>query len=316
MLNILKKNRVSVKHVSGGAKFKIYLSKRPKVFGGGSSTFARLFKKWAISQGHSIVSRISKADLVIVIAHLGEIKDLKKANMRNCCIIHRLDEHFEEAGLLSDKHKKIIELNKYADITVFQSRFVFNNIYPVIKPEKYKIIHNGGDPFLFSPGKVQGSYIGHATWGIGPKKKLDILHNFIITHPEEQFLLIGRHKESRLDFDMPNVKCVGKVRPKNLPDYFQKMKMLYYPSENDPCPNTVIESILCGVPVCYNPKGGTIELVKGQNNNKEQIAGLPIEQVDEMLQNLNIYRANCLNRKDLFFDTVFSSYLDTTTKKN
>lgn len=314
---MLKKNLRSVKPASGGVKLNIYLSKRPKVFGGGSSTFVRLFKKWAKNKGHNIVNRMAKADLAIVIAHLAEIKDLKKAVTKHCCIIHRLDEYFEnnETGPRKDKHKKIIELNEYADITVFQSQFVFNNVYPFIKPKEYRIIHNGGDPSLFFPGKSDGSFIGHVTWGIGEKKRLDILHDFIETHPEERFLLIGRHKESDFRFDMPNVECIGKVRPEKIPSLFQKMKMLYFPSENDPCPNTVVESILCGVPVCYNPKGGTIELIKGQKNDQKHISGLSLDRADEMLQNLNVYKENCIRRKDLFFDSVFDAYLDATRVK-
>jgi glycosyltransferase involved in cell wall biosynthesis len=285
------------------------------VFGGGSSTFARIFKKWAGKNGHTIVNHMARADLAIIIAHLAEVKDLKRARKNNCCILHRLDEHFEnnEAGPHKDKHEKIIELNKYADITVFQSRFVLNNVYPLIKPKEYKIIHNGGDPSLFFPGRIQGSFIGHVTWGIGEKKKMELLYDFIKTHPEENFLLIGRHKNSEFKFNLPNVEYAGKVRPEKLPAYFRKMKMLYYPSENDPCPNTVVESILCGVPVCYNRVGGTVELIKNQESEQKNAingeCGLPLEQADEMLHNLNFYRNNCMQRTDLFFDNVFKSYI-------
>lgn len=259
--------------------------------------------------------------MAIVIAHLDKIKDLKKAKKNNCFIIHRLDEHFEknEMGSRKEKHEKIIELNQFADITVFQSQFVFNNVYPFIKPEKYKIIHNGADPSLFYPGKTSGSFIGHVTWGIDKKKRLDILYEFIKNHPEEQFLLIGRQGESEFEFNMPNVQCVGKIHPAKLPEYFRKMKMLYFPSENDPCPNTVVESILSGVPVCYNPVGGSIELVKGfpavsefkkmGNQRIENECGLPLYRVDEMMNNLGQYRKSCSTRSDLHFDKVFEQYL-------
>ncbi|MCP3924053.1 MAG: glycosyltransferase family 4 protein [Desulfobacterales bacterium] len=313
----LKKSLECIKPTSDGDKLKIFISKRPKFFGGGSSTFARLFKEKAIENGHKIVKTIDKADIAIVIAHLTEKKELLKARENGCCIIHRLDEHFEknEKSDRKVKHEKIIELNKYTDITVFQSNFVYKNVFPIIQPKKYKIIHNGGDPDHFSPAKEIGSFIGHVTWGIDKKKRLDLLHKFIINHPDEQFLLVGRHEESKYNFNLPNVRCIGKIKPNKIQKYFRMMKMLYFPSENDPCPNTAIEAILCGIPVCYNSVGGTIELVNKQEINQKESCnnvecGLPLDKVEKMLKNIDYYRHNCTLRKDLFFDNVFNSYIN------
>jgi glycosyltransferase involved in cell wall biosynthesis len=80
------------------------------------------------------------------------------------------------------------------------------------------------------------------------------------------------------------------------------MKCLYFPSERDPCPNTVVEAILSGIPVCYNAYGGTKEVVKD--------CGLPLEQFDELLDKLPLFHEKCSNRKDLFFDGVAEKYLN------
>ena len=294
---------------------KIFLSIRPKLIGGGSNTFSVLFKKWAKQNGHKIVKKILKADLAIVIAHLAQEHDLAQAKANGCRIVHRLDEYFEqnEDKVRRKKHDKIVLLNGYADLTVFQSQFVYRNVQPVLKSENNRIIYNGGDHKKFSPASKPGNYIGHVTWGIAEKKRLDLLHNFITNHPEEQFLLIGRHKSSQYDFKLPNVKLVGKVRRWSQPKYFRKMKLLYFPSENDPCPNTVIEAILSGVPVCYNSVGGAIELVRGRPDRigflDTKVCGLPLNRVNEMMSDLCRYRENCFNRSDLHFDKVFEQYL-------
>ena len=96
---------------------------------------------------------MAKAERAIIIAHLAEEKKIIKAKKNGCTIVHRLDEHFEEneTEYRSDKHKKIIELNRIVDVTVFQSKFVFDNVYHHIKPAKWCIIHNGSDPNIFSP---------------------------------------------------------------------------------------------------------------------------------------------------------------------
>jgi len=310
----------------------IYLSKKPKKYGGGSNSFISLFNKWAKKSPHKIVNNPKKADLAIIIAHFAEEHEVKALKERGCYLIHRLDEYFDknENPNRLIKHKKIIQLNRYMDITVFQSRFVYANVSPILKPHKYKIIHNGGDPDFFSPGKKFGEYIGHVSWSVGKRKRLDLLYDFIKNHPHEKFLLVGRHQESIFNFCLPNVKMIGKVNREKISKYFRKMKMLYFPSENDPCPNTVIESILCGVPVCYNPLGGSIEIVNGpllseyelkvpvkadfEINRPETIfCGLPLSKVDTMLNDLEPYKQNCLKRNDLYFDRVFKAYLSDLT---
>lgn len=311
---------------------KIYLSIRPRSIGGGSNTFSGLFRKWAKKRGHKVVRSCVRADLAIVIAHLSNERELEKAKRNGCRIIHRLDEYFEknEDKVRQEKHSKIIRLNGHADLTVFQSWFVQKNVYPHIQPENFVVIHNGGDPEKFSPAKKPGKYIGHVTWGVDTKKRLDLLYEFIRKYPEEQFLLIGRHREAEIDFALPNVKIVGKVRQSKLPKYYRMMKFLYFPSEKDPCPNTVIESILCGVPVCYNKEGGTVELVDGigmsdeiahvervekdetasaENKQEDISCGLPLERSEEMTEHFTHYRNNCFSRSDLSFNRVFEQYI-------
>lgn len=282
---------------------KIYLSIKPKSIGGGSNTFSSLFKTWAGGNGHKIVKSIFRADLAIIIAHLADEKDLLKARNNGCRIVHRLDEYFEkhESEARREKHDKIIRLNKYADLTVFQSEFVFNNVYSYIKPNRYEIIYNGGNQRIFYPAEKPGNFIGHVTWGIDTKKRLDLLYEFIRTHSEDTFLLIGRHKDSEYNFSLPNVKVIGKVRQADLPKYYRMMRCLYFPSEKDPCPNTVIESILCGVPVCYNELGGTVELVRD--------CGLPLNEFQRLSDNHEEFRNRCALRNDLHFDEVASKYL-------
>jgi glycosyltransferase involved in cell wall biosynthesis len=308
---------------------RIYLSKRPKRIGGGSNTFSWLFKKWAKRNGYKIVRKMDKADVAIIIAHFGDEDEINKAKSNGCYVIHRLDEYFEknEDETRRRKHEKIVRLNALTDLTIFQSWFVFDNVYPYIKPKNYRIVHNGSDPELFYPARDMGQFIGHVTWGVDQRKRLEILNEFIKEHPQESFLLIGRQKESPFSFAFPNVRVIGKVSRKKMPKYYRMMKLLYFPSEKDPCPNTVIEAILSGVPVCHNPIGGTVELVNGWTENSssmrereegrekrneekhKMVCGLPLDDADEMLRNLEPFRANCLSRKDLHFSRVFEQYM-------
>lgn len=283
---------------------RIAFSKPPRASGGGSNTFVQNFARWAQVHGHRIVRRGWMAQRLIVIAHLADESHLRRAKWLGCRIVHRIDEYFEpdETGFRRQKHEKIRRLNALADVTVFQSAFVQQNALPFLESAHYAVIHNGADPMRFFPNGQHGEYIGHVTWSVEDRKRLDLLHETILAHPEQQFLLVGRHEESGLDFALPNVTLHGAVRNDAMPDLYRQMKALYFPSQDDPCPNTVIEAILCGVPVCYNDSGGTPELVRD--------CGEPLDRFAALLDDLPTYRARCLHRPDLHFDTVAPRYLE------
>ncbi len=289
-------------------KTNVFVSIYPANKGGGSNTFAYNIKKWLANNKakYNQVYNIYKADKAIIIADKIDIKVLEKAKSRGCLIIHRLDEHVEPD---EDKHRKkkhafIKELNNFADVTVYQSNFVFENMHPFLEyPERFEIILNGANPNEFYPCEKPGEYIGHVTWGVGDKKRLDIVYNAILENPDERFLLIGNHADSRFDFtSFHNVCSVGSIKRTVMRTYLNKMKFLFFPSENDPCPNTVIESILSGLPVCYNPLGGTKEIV--------QDCGLPINEFKTMTNDYMLFRQKCLLRNDLYFDSVAQKYME------
>lgn len=285
----------------------VFISIIPNTKGGGSNTFSYNFSKWLKknSTRYHQVHNIGKADTAVIIADKVDIRTLEMAKNNGCFIIHRLDEHVEpdEDAYRQRKHAYIRDLNSLADVTVYQSNFVFENMHPFLgSPERYEIIHNGADPEEFYPADTPGERIGHITWGVGEKKRLDILYKTIRENPGEKFLLIGNHMRSKYDFaGMENVQYAGPVKRGGLLPLLHRMKFLFFPSENDPCPNTVIESILAGLPVCYNPLGGTRELVKDR--------GLPFASFKIMLSEYANLREKCIPADDLHFNTAAQRYL-------
>lgn len=288
-------------------KLNVYISIFPSHKGGGANTFAYNFRNWLRNNKRqfNIIYNLKKADKAIIIANKADIQAVERAKSNGCFIIHRLDEHVdpEENNYFKKKHSYIKKLNSFADVTVYQSNFVFENMHPFLDyPDRYEIILNGTDPDKFYPGKVSGDYIGHITWGVGDKKRLDIVHETIRKNPDEKFLLIGNHSRSRYDFtSLSNVRYVGTVKRQKMLSFLHQMKFLFFPSENDPCPNTAIESILSGVPVCFNPLGGTKEIVKD--------CGLPINDFKRMLKDYKLFRHKCLSRSDLKFKTIARKYM-------
>ncbi len=286
-------------------KIHISLKQGDGASGGGSNTFSwnmhRHLKKSNIRTTASLLS----ASAAIVIADKVNPYLLWLAKKKGCFIVHRLDEHFQEiesAGRRK-RHNNIVRINRLADVTVFQSEFVRNNVLPNLKTRNWKIIINGADPTVFRDYQKERHYVGHVTNSVGDKKRLDLLEKTIIKYPDESFLLVGNHPKSSIDFSRyPNVKMTGPASKKEVANYYQMMKCLYFPSENDPCPNTAVEAVLSGVPVCYNSSGGTVEIVRN--------CGLPLDQFDSLLNSLQEFRGNCASRDDLHFDLVAQKYLD------
>ena len=157
---------------------RVHVSINAESKGGGSNTFAALFSRYIKESAHQEVSDMATADLAVVIAHRADEGLLVDAKARGCVILHRLDEYFEqdESAARREKHEKIRALNRLADVTIYQSEFVFENVHPFLNPSRYEIVRNGGDPQRFKPGRRPGSLIGHVSWGIDTKKRLDVVH--------------------------------------------------------------------------------------------------------------------------------------------
>lgn len=283
---------------------RIFLTKRPARFGGGSNSFARQFARYAKAAGHRVISSPKDADGVLVIAHLADEDQVAAAREGGAVVVHRLDEYHapDLEPPRREKHDKIKRLNQLADVTVFQSQFVAQNMGPFLEPAHWTVILNGADPRRFRPARQPGRFIGHACHSADPRKRYDLVRQIIAAHPQEEFLLVGGHRDSVQDFSGPNLTQRGKVPYRKMPGLFRRMKLFIHAADHDPCPNVVAEAILSGVPVAYNPNGGAPELVKD--------CGLPLERIDELLGDLETYRRRCLDRIDLHFGRVMNQYLE------
>ena len=226
--------------------------------GGGANTFAWNFCRYLNRKKITTTNYLINASHAIVISNKVNKLALKIAKARGCFILHRLDEEFQSGVPFIKKHRQIIKINELADVTVFQSNYVKDNVLPYLQTKNWKIILNGADSEIFPFHSKIGPYVGHVTNSVGGKKRLDILDNIITLYPQEKFLLVGNHKNYSDDFSRhPNVRMIDTVSKKELSKLHKQMKCLFFPSEKDPCPNTVVESIMSGIPVCYNKIGGT-----------------------------------------------------------
>ena len=222
------------------------------------------------------------------------LKKLRK--IENPLIAHRIDGPIQlYRGSDRSADEEIFELNKeFAAVTIIQSAFTLKNLLVLnYNPTNPVIIYNAVNPLIFFSepqaekhgGKIK---IVSASWSDNPNKGgatykwLDDNLDF----NKIEYTFVGRINEK-----LTNIKLIPPVDSDKLSQILRKQDIYITASENDPCSNSLIEGLACGLPVIYRNSGGHPELVKE--------AGLPFErpedipsQIDKLFENHESFRSN------------------------
>jgi glycosyltransferase involved in cell wall biosynthesis len=246
--------------------------------GGGSVSFARVLAEALPALGIEVcLDREAPADVVLVFAQHATDRLLARHRARGARILHRLDERIDpgEAGPRRRKHRRILALNAWADVTVFQSEFVQRNMGPVTSAPASCVIHNGVDPMVFGPSGPTVTLEGepavlHVSWSIGESKRLDRIAELLdVGPPGLRLHCVGRHAETGAAWlSHPRVSILGPRSREQVAALLRGADLLFFPSELEPCPNTPLEAMASGLPVLYHASGGTPELLED--------AGVPV----------------------------------------
>ncbi|MGH2543172.1 MAG: glycosyltransferase family 4 protein, partial [Ardenticatenaceae bacterium] len=126
-----------------------------------------------------------------------------------------------------------------------------------------------------------------ATWSTNPKKGTSKIYTIADSNRDVNFVLCGRYPDAP---DLPNLRIMGVLGREELARAMRSCDALYFPSENEACPNVVLEALASGLPVLYKDSGATPELVGG--------CGMPVE-VDSFRERLEgmMARHDELSRK-------------------
>lgn len=290
--------------------------------GGGSHSFARTLSE-CLGRHKTDVSfnLLEPADVILVFAHTISIPRLVKQKMQGARIVHRLDEKIEpdETPARREKHAQLRRINRYADWTIFQSEFVKGNVGPFLGNPPGEVILNGVNIGLFRPEegreKLEGDpAVLHVTWSVGDSKSLHRLEELLNLpgFPDLKLYLVGRHDESSGGgwSGHPRVVPLGKKDREGVAACMRRADLLFFPSRNDPCPNTVLEAMASGLPVLYDSSGGTPELILDSGvpfgPSRESIEAGIRQLLDPALS----YRTKCRERATkLRIDLVAEKYL-------
>lgn len=242
----------------------------PPPVGGGGFRFLRNFEAYLDRKGIRRSRRASHgADVLFVNAWHVPIRTVLIAGAANprVTVVHRVDGAAADYGRDPAVDRAQSRINRLADLTIFQSnycRFSTRVKYPVIGQDG-PVIHNPVDVAAFTPEGQRaelpsspGPRVCAVTWSMNPRKGAASLYRLARNLPQVQFVLCGRYDDAP---DLPNIVRTGVLDTARLASFLRAGDVLATFSENEACPNVVLEALAAGLPVLYKDSGATRELV-------------------------------------------------------
>ncbi len=284
---------------------------------GGMYTFLGLFRFYLTSKGIEHFEDINKpADILFVNSWVVPFSVILKAkkNSPNLRVAHRIDGSAVDYGRKDNSDRKQAKVNLLADLTIFQSRYA-----KYATREKYKIISNDGpviynavDTDIFAPegkkedlaGRTKLAYVSYST---NPKKGAAALYAIVKQNPDLEFYLIGRYEDPP---SLSNLHILGLMNNGQLAAALRSCHIFLFLSENEACPNVVLEAMACGLPVLYKDSGGTAELVGDCG------LAVTVENFRQQLQDIFKRKEDISNRarqravENFVPDIIFPKYLE------
>lgn len=198
-----------------------------------------------------------------------ELKNLYQLRRKRKILMHRVDGPISlYRGKDWQIDKEIYLLNQFlADATIFQSEWSRQENYKLgMKPNKFEtVIMNAPDPLIFNKkGKAKFS----------KKRKIKLIATSWSSNLNKGFE-IYKWLDENLDFSkyemtfvgnspigFKNIKHILPLRSEDLAKELKKSDIYITASKKDPCSNSLIEAMHCGLPAIGLRDGGHPEIIK------------------------------------------------------
>jgi len=259
---------------------------------GGGHQFLRAFVKQA--KAHNLrtesnaISRTTRACLF----NSFNFNDKRLLRMKRDSVlyVHRVDGPVDVyRGRDDGVDERIYKVNqKIADKTIFQSRYSLEKHLELGMPFREPIvILNAADPQIFHPrGRAIFSLnrkirLIAASWSDNANKGASVYQwlDENLDWRRFEFTFVGRSK-----ITFKNIRVIPPVDSVRLADLLREHDIYITASKNDPCSNSLIEALSCGLPAVYLQSGGHSEIVNQAGMGfeaAEQIPALLEKVVDE-----------------------------------
>ena len=235
---------------------------------GGGNQFLKALK--VILQKRGLYAELEEADVVIFNSHhyVAEVIAAKR-RYSNKIFIHRIDGLMKLYNKPEDKRDSIVWLaNKWiSDGNIYQSNWSRERNYEfgMEKSRFENTIYNAADSSIFNHnGKIEfdrrrKTKIIATSWSSNIKKGFDVYKYLdeTLDWNKYEMTFVGN---SPLEFH--NIKHKQPMISSDLSKELKNHDIYISASQKDPCSNSVIEALSCGLPVLCLNDGGHPELVK------------------------------------------------------
>lgn len=227
----------------------------------GPYIFARRLAFELEKQGVEIVDRNQKHDILLAIIRDFQIEESKRKGAK---IVQRLDGiyHYTDQDY-KGKNQSIQDTYDSADSIIFQTEFNKKMVPKYLGKKDCLdfIIHNGVDSSVFRESKGSGGEVFLCSSKWRSMKRLEsILFGF--ESLENKNLSLWVLGETQLRSKDNRIKFFGEVSPNNVPNFYGRADFFVHLAYDDNCPNSVVEALVCQLPVVCTSNGGTPELVR------------------------------------------------------
>ena len=238
---------------------------------GGGNQFLKALKNELIKRG-IYEKDPNKADVILINSHhdIDEAIKLKKKH-QDKIFIHRIDGPvylIRNEDLNIDKFIFLVN-SRLADGTIFQSIWSKQKNYSLgLKENNFEaIIMNAVDHSIFYPKDeiLEGKHRGEkwnliaTSWSPNMNKGFD-LYKYLDENLDFQQYSLKFIGHSPIEFK--NVIHLEPMAPNELADQLRKSDIYITGSKNDPCSNSLIEALACGLPCVVLNDGGHPEIIK------------------------------------------------------
>jgi glycosyltransferase involved in cell wall biosynthesis len=195
------------------------------------------------------------------------LRDVFRAIRRNpkVRIVQRIDGAAQNYGRDPEADVRQRDVNRFADLTIFQSayaKYSTRELFKVI-PQDGPVIYNPVDLNVFRPDGERMDFpqslrVACATWSTNPRKGSAQIYEVAKATPEVGFVLCGSYADAPA---LPNVYKLGLLDREKLATALRSCQAMLTFSQNEACPNHVLEALACGLPVLYGDSGAMKEVI-------------------------------------------------------
>jgi glycosyltransferase involved in cell wall biosynthesis len=264
-------------------------------WGGGNQFLKALRDNWISEKKYT--DSISEADIILINSHHIPFFELyTQSKTGNKIIVHRIDGPVSLVrGNGEETDKLIYYFNHLAsDGTIFQSEWSKNENYNLgyIKNTFETVIVNAPDQNLFHRCDIQEKNekikIIATSWSANMRKGFDI-YQFL-----DDNLDFSRYEMTfagNTPVKFKNIRYVSPLPSDQLADLLRNHDIYITASRNEPCSNSLIEALHCGLPAVYIREGSHGSIVGGAG---EGFTGTDdvLSAIDLVSGNLSKYQSN------------------------